>query len=111
MIMQRFDMDNYTFRPKPGDDIFDSIDSFIREKKIEAGCVLSGVGSLTRSVLRLSNRDPYSEYEGHFVIVSLTGTVSRTVRTCMSPFPMGMVKRLAGTLFQDVKFTRLLRLC
>ena len=69
-------MDNYTFRLKPGDDIFDSIDSFIREKKIEAGCVLSGVGSLTRSVLRLANRDHYSEYEGHFVIVSLTGTVS-----------------------------------
>lgn len=69
-------MDNYTFRLKPGDDIFDSIDSFVREKKIEAGCVLSGVGSLTRAVLRLANRDHYSEYDGHFEIVSLTGTVS-----------------------------------
>jgi len=69
-------MDNYTFRLKPGDDIFDSIESFVREKKIEAGCVLSGVGSLTRAVLRLANRDHYSEYEGHFEIVSLTGTVS-----------------------------------
>ncbi len=69
-------MDNYTFRLKPGDDIFDSIESFVREKKIEAGCVLNGVGSLTRAVLRLANRDFYSEYEGHFEIVSLTGTVS-----------------------------------
>lgn len=69
-------MDNYTFRLKPGDDLFVSIDRFVQEKKIEAGCVLSGVGSLTRAVLRLANRDSYSEYDGHFEIVSITGTVS-----------------------------------
>ena len=69
-------MDNYTFRLKPGDDLFDSIETFVREKKIEAGCVLSGVGSLKRAVLRLANRDFHSEYEGHFEIVSITGTVS-----------------------------------
>lgn len=70
------DMDNYTFRLKPGDDLFESVEKFVQEKKIEAGCVLSGVGSLTRAVLRLANRDFYSEYNGHFEIVSLTGTVS-----------------------------------
>lgn len=69
-------MDNYTFRLKPGDDIFDSIEEFVREKKIEAGCVLSGVGSLTHAVLRLANRDSYSEFEDHFEILSITGTVS-----------------------------------
>jgi len=69
-------MNNYTFRLRPGDDLFGSIETFVRERKIEAGCVLSGVGSLTRAVLRLANRDFYSEYDGHFEIVSLTGTVS-----------------------------------
>lgn len=69
-------MDNYTFRLKPGDDLFESIEAFVREKNIEAGCVLSGVGSLTRAVLRLANRDVFSQFEGHFEIVSLTGTVS-----------------------------------
>lgn len=69
-------MDNYTFRLKPGDDLFESLEEFVHEKKIEAGCVLSGVGSLTRAVLRLANRSFYSEYEGYFEIVSLTGTVS-----------------------------------
>lgn len=69
-------MDNYTFRLKPGDDLFESVEKFAQKKKIEAGCVLSGVGSLTRAVLRLANRDFYSEYDGHFEIVSLTGTVS-----------------------------------
>lgn len=69
-------MNNYTFRLKPGYDLFESIEVFVRENNIEAGCVLSGVGSLTHAVLRLANRDFYSEYEGHFEIVSITGTVS-----------------------------------
>lgn len=69
-------MNHYTFRLKPGDDLFESIEVFVGEKHIEAGCVLSGVGSLTRAVLRLANRDFHSEYEGHFEIVSITGTVS-----------------------------------
>jgi len=69
-------MNNYTFRLKPNDDMFDSIESFVREKNIEAGCVLSGVGSLTHAVLCLANRDFHSEFDGHFEIVSITGTVS-----------------------------------
>lgn len=71
MIMQ-----NYTFRLKSGQDLFDSIEAFVNEKHIEAGCILSGVGSLTHATLRLANREFLSEYEGHFEIVSLTGTVS-----------------------------------
>ena len=69
-------MNNYTFRLKPNDDMFDSIEAFVRDKNIEAGCVLSGVGSLTHAVLRLANRGFHSEYDGHFEIVSITGTVS-----------------------------------
>jgi len=69
-------MENYTFRLKPGQDLFDSIEAFVHEKHIEAGCVLSGVGSLAHARLRLANRDFDSEYDGHFEIVSITGTVS-----------------------------------
>jgi hypothetical protein len=69
-------MKNNTFRLLPGQDLFDSIEAFVRVENIEAGCVLSGVGSLTRAVLRHANRDFHSEYNGHFEIVSLTGTVS-----------------------------------
>ena len=69
-------MKAYTFRLKPGQDLFDSIEAFIADKKIEAGCVLSSVGSLTHATLRLANRSAYNEYEGHFEIVSMTGTVS-----------------------------------
>lgn len=66
----------FTFRLKPGQDLFDEIEGFVAQKKIEAGCVLSSVGSLTHATLRLANREFFTEYEGHFEIVSLNGTVS-----------------------------------
>jgi predicted DNA-binding protein with PD1-like motif len=69
-------MRNYTFRLKPGQDLFDSIEALVKEESVQAGCVLSGVGSLTHVELRLADREYISEYEGHFEIVSITGTVS-----------------------------------
>jgi uncharacterized protein len=69
-------MKTYTFRLKPGQDLFDSIETFVVDKKVEAGCVLSAVGSLTHATLRLANRGHYNEYDGHFEIVSMTGTVA-----------------------------------
>jgi len=69
-------MNNYTFRLKPNDDLFNSIETFVGDRKIEAGCVLSGVGSLTHVTLRFANREYHSDFDGHFEIVSITGTVS-----------------------------------
>ena len=69
-------MQAFTFRLKPGQDLFNEIEAVVSEKNIEAGCVLSAVGSLTHATLRLANRDYYSEYDGHFEIVSMIGTVS-----------------------------------
>jgi uncharacterized protein len=69
-------MQTFTFRLKPGQDVFDEIESVVTEKNIDAGCVLSAVGSLMHATLRLANREFYSEYEGYFEIVSMTGTVS-----------------------------------
>lgn len=69
-------MQIFTFRLKAGQDLLDEVEAVVAEKNIEAGCVLSAVGSLTHATLRLANREYYSEYEGHFEIVSMTGTVS-----------------------------------
>ena len=69
-------MKTHTFRLKPQEDLFDSIEAFVKKNHIEAGCVLSSVGSLTHATLRLANRETYNQYEGHFEIVSMTGTVS-----------------------------------
>ena len=69
-------MRNYTFRLTPGQDLFDSIALFVEQHGIPAGCILSGVGSLSYMRLRLANREFYSEHEKYFEIVSITGTVS-----------------------------------
>ena len=69
-------MKTYTFRLRPKQDLFDSIQAFVDEHNIEAGCILSGVGSLTHATLRLANREYYNEYDGHFEIVSMTGTTA-----------------------------------
>ena len=69
-------MQNYTFRLASGQDLFDSIQALVQEKQVEAGCILSGVGSLMHAAFRLANRDAFSEFDGYFEIVSLTGTLS-----------------------------------
>lgn len=69
-------MRTYTFRLKPGQDLLDEIETFVKTHSIEAGCLLSSVGSLTHATLRLANTGHYTDYEGHFEIVSLNGTVS-----------------------------------
>jgi hypothetical protein len=69
-------MQAITFRLKAGQDLLTEIEAIVAEKNIEAGCVLSAVGSLTHATLRFANRESYSEFEGHFEIVSMTGTVS-----------------------------------
>lgn len=69
-------MQNYTFRLGSGQDLFDSIQAFAMEQHVEAGCILSGVGSLRHATLRLADREYNSEYPGPFEIVSITGTIS-----------------------------------
>lgn len=69
-------MQNYTFRLKSGQDLFDSIQKFVNEKQIKAGCVISAVGSLRRAVLRFANNNSFSEIEKFFEIASITGVVS-----------------------------------
>ncbi len=69
-------METLTFRLKPGQDLSNEIDQFVKEHHILAGCILCAVGSFTHVTLRLANRGTYTEYEGHFEIVSITGTVS-----------------------------------
>jgi uncharacterized protein len=71
----------WVLRLHPGDDLVDSIMKFSRQHSIEAGAIVTCVGSLERARLRYANQ---SDYEGldakgrHFEIVSLVGTFSTT---------------------------------
>jgi predicted DNA-binding protein with PD1-like motif len=69
-------METHTFRLLPGQDLRDALDRFVAERQIQAGCVLCGVGSLTRAKLRLANDSEHTQFEGPFEIVSITGTLS-----------------------------------
>lgn len=69
-------MKTYTFRLKPGQDLLNSITDFVHAHDIQAGCILSSVGSLTQVVMRLANHESHSTYQGYFEIVSMTGTVA-----------------------------------
>lgn len=71
-------MHNYiSLRLHPGQDLKAELDALVAAKGIEAACVVTCVGSLTRAVLRYANQDQSTELNGHFEIVSLTGTMSR----------------------------------
>ncbi len=96
-------MKTHTFRLKPGQDLMDEIERIVVGKKIGAGCVLCSVGSLSHATLRLANRDHSSEYEGHYEIVSLTGTVSTNGSHLHLSISDGEGKTIGGHLTSGCK--------
>ncbi len=66
----------HAFRLKPGQDIRKEINEFVQKEGIKAGWVGTCVGSLTNYNIRFANQPEGSMGNGHFEIVSLTGTVS-----------------------------------
>jgi predicted DNA-binding protein with PD1-like motif len=68
----------YALRLKPGDDLRQQLTAFVAAHHLEAGAVLTCVGSLTEVSLRLANQEKSTHYHGHFEIVSLVGTLSAT---------------------------------
>jgi predicted DNA-binding protein with PD1-like motif len=66
----------HAFRLKPGQDLKQSIDHFVKTKNIYAGWIATCVGSLTDYNIRFANQEKGYSDKGHFEIVSLVGTVS-----------------------------------
>lgn len=69
----------WVLRLRPGDDLVDSIMEFARQNSIEAGGIVTCVGSLDRAKLRFANQPKYVDLNTmgqHFEIVSLVGTFS-----------------------------------
>ena len=69
-------MNVHCIRLKRGEDLMESIKALCREKKIEAGVVLSGVGCILRGKIRDASGVTIREITEHCEIVSLNGTVS-----------------------------------
>lgn len=63
------------FRLKPGDDLKRELAAFAKREQLQAGVILTGVGSLTEVNIRYANRDGGTLRKGHFEILSLVGTL------------------------------------
>ena len=73
----------WVLRLHPGDDLVDSIMEFARKHSINAGGIVTCVGSLDHARLRYANQNDYENLDAkgqHFEIVSLVGTFSTTDR-------------------------------
>lgn len=74
--MNQDELKIHAFRLKPGQDLKIEIEEFVQANHIEAGWIMTCVGSLTQSQLRFANQPAGTKQIGHFEIVSLVGTVS-----------------------------------
>ena len=66
----------HCIRLKRGEDLMESIKRVCREKNIQAGVVLSGVGCILKGQIRDASGVNIREIHDHCEIVSLNGTVS-----------------------------------
>jgi uncharacterized protein len=62
-------------RLKPGDDLREALERFVRDCGREAAFVLAGIGSLERTMLRLAGADEAVRIDGDVEILSLSGSV------------------------------------
>jgi predicted DNA-binding protein with PD1-like motif len=73
---ESFSLRTIACRFTPGEDLRDAIERLGHEHHVEAGCILSAVGSLATATLRLAGAQTFAKFTGPFEIVSLSGTVS-----------------------------------
>jgi predicted DNA-binding protein with PD1-like motif len=66
----------HPLRLKPGADLKKEIEAYVKSQGILAGWIATCSGSLTQYNIRFANQPDGTKAEGHFEIVSLSGTVS-----------------------------------
>jgi predicted DNA-binding protein with PD1-like motif len=66
----------HCYRLNPNDDLKKKLADICLEKNIQAGCILSSVGSLKVLNLRLAKSKTFLEQTENFEILSLNGTIS-----------------------------------
>jgi len=66
----------HVIRLLPKQDVQAELTQFAKKHHIKAASILSSVGSLTQVALRYANEKETSQLQGHFEVVSLSGTFS-----------------------------------
>lgn len=67
----------HVIRLKPGQDLKKELQAFAEKNELDAAWLVSCAGSLTRYHIRFANQPEGAANEGHYEIVSLSGTLSR----------------------------------
>jgi uncharacterized protein len=64
-------------RLRPGQDLRQQIEAFVKEKHIRAGFIMTAVGSLRKASMRLADQSNATAFDDKFEIVSLVGTLGQ----------------------------------
>ena len=96
-------MDHLALRLSPGQDLLPELERLVRERALEAACVLTCVGSLTTAVIRFANRERATTLTGHFEIVSLTGVLSVHGAHCHIAISDGEGRTVGGHLMEGCR--------
>jgi uncharacterized protein len=67
----------FAVRLRPGEDLLASLRGFAKDHGLRAAFVVSCAGSATHTSVRYANQPSASAREGHFEIVSLSGTLTQ----------------------------------
>ncbi|MDB5192111.1 MAG: DNA-binding protein [Segetibacter sp.] len=102
-IMKNGESKTYAIRLLPGDDLKVALEKFVTEKKIEAGWIVTCVGSLTDYNIRFANKPSGDSAKGHFEIVSLVGTLSTNGSHIHLSISDSTGKTIAGHLLEGCK--------
>ncbi len=70
-------MKTFTLRLHPKQDLKEELVKFTKENNIQAGLILTCVGSLAGATLRMADEDVVKDFKEKFEIVSLVGTLSQ----------------------------------
>lgn len=69
-------MEIFAIRLSPGEELKSALEHLVKKHQIEAGCILSVVGSLQKVALRYANQSETTILKDKFEILSLSGTLS-----------------------------------
>lgn len=66
----------HVFRLMPGQDLYQEIEKYVKDKQIKAGFIMTCVGSLQQINIRLANATDFLKENKHYEITSLVGCIS-----------------------------------
>ena len=67
----------HVLRLLPGEDLRTTLETWCKERKVEAAAVVSAVGSVSKAMIRFGGRSEGNSVEGDLEVCALSGTLSQ----------------------------------